>query len=341
MSKAKILLVQSTQTQGNGTKHLLERAGYDVVRVSDGASAMSLDVLETVDVVLIDVALPDMEGVSLCGQFRRRHATTDIPIILLTVRDYTPMSGQAALDGPDDYVAKPCTGAELDARIIAALNTRKLRNELDRKNRLLEETLARAETAAIIDPATGLCSRRQFETMFSKEFKRAIRYKQPVSCMRIDLDCRGEGQKTDEGLVKAVITLIQKTIREVDTAAWWTGEGFIVLIPNTHRDNALQAAARILVAVADHPFSRSESKKVAMNIGVAGLPDEKIDTEAKLLEAADAALNQARQFLVLPQVRIARNGPARAGVTTESVNSSSKQQEAETAESSKQVGSTR
>ncbi len=312
MAKAKILLVQNTQTQANGTKRSLEAAGYEVLCARDGASAMSVAVRETIDVILIDVALPDIEGGDLCQLFRRRHATGGIPIILLIVRGYTPLSIQKSLYGPDDYVAKPCTEAELDARITAAL-----RQELEQKDRELEETRALAETSAIIDPATGLYNRRQFEAMFSKEFKRAVRYKQPVSCMRIDLDGRENGQKADEGTVKAVIGLIQKTIREVDTAAWWTGEGFIVLIPNTPRENALQAAVRILVAVADHPFTWSDSKKVAMNIGVAGLPDDKINSEAKLVEAADAALGQARQFMLQPPVRIPRNGSSGASVRTE------------------------
>jgi diguanylate cyclase (GGDEF)-like protein len=306
MSKPTILLVQGRQTQGNGTKHSLELAGYRVIWAGNGASAMSAVTRETVDVIVIDVALPDIEGGDLCRLFRRRHSTSDVPIILLTVRDNTSLTLETPGDGPDDYVAKPYADAELSARIAAALKTKKLRKELVQKNLLLEETRAKAESAAIIDPATGLYNRAQFEAMFSKEFKRAVRYKQPVSCMRIVLDGRENGQKADEGLVKAIITLIQKTIREVDTAAWWTGEGFIVMIPNTPRDNALQAAARVLFAVAEHPFTWSDSNKVALNIGVAGLPDDKIDTEEKLVKAADEALRQARRFLLLPPVIIPR-----------------------------------
>ncbi len=310
MTKANILLVQNNRTRGNGTKHSLEGAGYDVVLVGDGASAMSAAVRHEIDLILIDVSLPDIEGGDLCSLFRRRNATGGIPIILITPRGYVPATVQKRTEIPDDYVAKPYTEAELDARITAALNTRKLRSELDRKNRMLEEARSQAKSTAVIDPETGLYNRRQFQAMFLKEFKRAIRYKQPVSCMRIVLEEREDGHKADAGLVKAIIRLIQGTIREVDTAAWWTGEGFIVLIPNTPRENALQAAARILVAVADHPFTWSDSRRVVLNIGVAGLPDKKIDTEAKLIEAAETALLQARQFLLQPAVSIKRKKPA-------------------------------
>ncbi len=311
LTKANILLVQNAQTRGNGTKQSLESAGYDVSWAGNSASAMSVATRQEIDLILIDVSLPDIEGGDLCRLFRRRHVTSKIPIILLTPRGYTPVSLQKRVERPDDYVAKPYTEAELDARIEAALTAQKLRSELEHKNRLLEEARTRAESSSIIDPLTGLYNQRQFHAMFSKEFKRAIRYNQPVSCMRIILEGREAEQKSDAGLVKAIIRLIQSTIREVDTAAWWTGEGFIVLVPNTTRENALQAAARILVAVADHPFTWSDSKKVAMNIGVAGLPDQKIDTEAKLVEAAETALLQARQFLLLPAVRIPKKSSGR------------------------------
>ena len=98
--------------------------------------------------------------------------------------------------------------------------------------------------------------------MFSKEFKREVRFKQQMSCMLINLDGHKLGRKADEALVKAIINLVQKTIREVDTAAWWSGESFIVLLPNTIRNDAMQAAARTLEAVATHPFTWPDATRL-------------------------------------------------------------------------------
>ena len=149
----------------------------------------------------------------------------------------------------------------------------------------------------VVDAATGLFGRSHFEAMFSKEFKRSMRFKQQMSCMLIDLDGRKMGREADEATLKAIVALVQSTIREVDTAAWWSGEVLIVLLPNTIRNDAVQAAARVLEAVAKHPFTWSDSTKVTMSIGVAGLPDRKIDTEQKLIDAAAAACNRARSFM--------------------------------------------
>jgi diguanylate cyclase (GGDEF)-like protein len=150
---------------------------------------------------------------------------------------------------------------------------------------------------AIIDAATGLFSRQQFEAMFSKSFKQCLRFKQHMSCMFIDLDGTRMGRKADQSLIKAIVALVQATIREVDTAAWWTGESLIVLLPNTLRNDAVQAAARVLEAVATHSFTWPDSTQVAMSIGVAGLPDSALDSEQKLIETAARASRGALDMM--------------------------------------------
>ena len=160
----------------------------------------------------------------------------------------------------------------------------------------------------IIDPDTGLFSRPQFEAMLSKEFKQCLRFKQQMSCIMIDLDGQKMGRTADAALVKAIIGLVQKTIREVDTAAWWTGESLIVLLPQTLRSDAVQAAARVLEAVAVYPFAWPDATRVTMSIGVAGLPDPNIDSEQKLIEAAAENCKKALDMMV-PVPKSLKNEP--------------------------------
>ena len=297
MAKATILLVQYAHTQGNGTKHLLDGAGYDVIWVGSGASALTAATQQPLDLILLDAALPDIEGSDLCRRFRSCDETSTIPILLLVAPGYTPDPSAGPDDGPDDYLTKAYTERELNARISTMLKTRMLENELEEKSRQLAEQRSQAEPPAIVDPATGLFSRRQFEAMFSKEFKRAVRFKQQMSCMLIDLDGRKMGRTVDEATLKAIVRLVQDTIREVDTAAWWSGEALIILLPNTIRNDAVLAAARILETVANHSFTWSDSSKITMSIGVAGLPDRSIDTEQKLIESAASACKRARELM--------------------------------------------
>jgi diguanylate cyclase (GGDEF)-like protein len=300
MVKPKILLVQNSQAQRNGSMRFLEGAGYEVVFAGSGISALALARRHAIDLILLDVALPDTEGSDLCRRFRSGEETSDVPIILLTARGFTPIPSADQASGPDDYLGKPYTEGELIARISAALQTKRLKQELEEKTRQLAESMSQADSLAIVDPETGLFNKKQFEAMLSKEFKRSLRFKQPLSCMLIDLDGEKMGRKAGEALLKAIIGLIQKTIREVDTAAWWTGEQLIVLLPNTLANDAIQAAARVLETVAVHPFTWPDATKVTMNIGVAGLPNKNIDTEAKLIAAADSASKRFQEFMLKP-----------------------------------------
>ncbi len=278
----------------------LEGAGYEVVFAGSGISALALAKRHAIDLILLDVALPDTEGSDLCRRFRLGEETSDVPIILLTARGFTPTHSDSQASGPDDYLGKPYTEGELISRITAALQTKRLKQELEEKTRQLAESMSQADSLAIVDPETGLFNKRQFEAMLKKEFKRSLRFKQPLSCMLIDLDGEEMGRKAGEALLKAIIILVQKTIREVDTAAWWTGEQLIVLLPNTLANDAIQAAARVLEAVAIHPFTWPDATKVTMNIGVAGLPNKNIDTEAKLIAAADSASKRFKEFMLKP-----------------------------------------
>ncbi len=402
MIKQTILLIQSAQTQGNGTMRHLKERGYKVLWAGSGLTALMAVKNEAVDLILLDVALPDIEGLDLCHRFRVRPDTHSIPIILLTSRGYMPDSTAGDSYGPDDYLAKPYTESELEVRIAEVLHARaaataqatepqqgsglskqptppreprpalitvmqqapkpdlklvpKIGSDLgvetartaavkrepepeeegERRPVLRavprpdlkivpkpepgslrkpepEPTVGptpdrasfpilsfRGSDDAVIDPSTGLFGRPQFEAMLSKEFKRALRFKQQMSCMLINLDGRKMGRRADDALVKAIIGLVQNTIREVDTAAWWSGEALIVLLPNTRRRDALQAAARILEAVANHPFTWPDATNVTMSIGVAGLPNKNVDSEKKLIEVTDAMCRRAQEMMKPP-----------------------------------------
>jgi diguanylate cyclase (GGDEF)-like protein len=160
--------------------------------------------------------------------------------------------------------------------------------------------LTRVEALAIMDSLTGLYNRRRFEVVLEGEFKRAARYRSPLSCLMIDIDhfkrvndsC---GHQGGDAVLREMAQLIQATIREVDTPARWGGEEFIVLSPNTPKEKANLAATRILNAIAQHTFSDVKGGKITVSIGVAGIPDPSIDDKDKLVHAADLAMYEAKK----------------------------------------------
>jgi diguanylate cyclase (GGDEF)-like protein len=118
--------------------------------------------------------------------------------------------------------------------------------------------------------------------------------------MMIDIDHfklinDAHGHQEGDGVLKEIARIIQTTIREVDTPARWGGEEFVVLSTNTSKEKGLMAAERLRKAVAGHEFARIEAKRVTISIGIAGIPDPAIDSQDKMIHAADLAMYKAKE----------------------------------------------
>ncbi len=300
MSKAHILLVEDNKAQASIIKDYLERNGYRVSTVEDGMSAFKAAKTVNADIILLDRILPDIDGSDVCRWLKLDHATRDIPVIMLTAKGEMSDKVSGLEAGADDYLPKPFDEAELNARIYVRLRAKTNQDELKQKNRQLEDMLTRVESLAIMDQLTGLYNRRRFETIFSNEFKRASRYQLPLSLLMIDIDHFKTvndtlGHQDGDIVLRELAQVIQSTIREVDTPARWGGEEFVILSPNTTRENGLRAAERVRKAIANHSFTGMPGKKITVSIGVAGIPDPDIDSRDKMLHAADLAMYSAKK----------------------------------------------
>ena len=107
----------------------LGRSGYDVVSATDGESAVELALARRPDLVVIDVAMPRMDGLEITRILRARDETASIPILLLTARtrDIDVELGLAA--GADDYVTKPFSPELLAQRVAALLQIATQKNQ--------------------------------------------------------------------------------------------------------------------------------------------------------------------------------------------------------------------
>nr|NIM81977.1 response regulator [Candidatus Aminicenantes bacterium] len=156
MPKAKILLVEDSKGQAKAAKDFLDSKGYEVIWVEDGKSAIGVAQSQTLDIILLDLILPDLNGHEVCRWLKVNQKTKEIPIIMLTVKDSVSDKVTGLEAGADDYIPKPFDDIELNARIYACLRTKALQDELRKKNSQLEELLTKVEALAITDPLTEL-----------------------------------------------------------------------------------------------------------------------------------------------------------------------------------------
>ncbi len=116
--KPRILIVDDEPELRRALSRSLERHGYTVREAEDGASALSTFEAFKPDAVLLDLMLPDVTGVEVCAELRRKHRT---PIIILSVVGEEKTKVAALDQGADDYLTKPFGMDELLARVRVAL----------------------------------------------------------------------------------------------------------------------------------------------------------------------------------------------------------------------------
>jgi PleD family two-component response regulator len=163
----RILLIDDTEDSRDLTEAALLSAGYtDIATAASGWEALKiLDVGGTseerppIDVVLLDIVMPEMDGVECCARVRNDARYTDLPIIMVTALDDMDSLANAFVAGATDYITKPVNRVELVARVRAAL---RLKQELDRRQARERELLSFVSNwgdrraTALIDDTTGL-----------------------------------------------------------------------------------------------------------------------------------------------------------------------------------------
>ena len=133
MAKAKILLVEDSKVQAGLVRDFLEKTGYEVIWAENGKSAIKTAKTMSVDIILLDLMLPDISGNEVCRWLKLNDNTRGIPIIMLTAKDAITDKVAGLEAGADDYLPKPYNEIELNARIYASLRTKALQDELRQK----------------------------------------------------------------------------------------------------------------------------------------------------------------------------------------------------------------
>jgi two-component system KDP operon response regulator KdpE len=114
MTGARILLVDDDPAILRAVKRSLELKGYQVATAVNGRDAEQMALRERPDIVVLDLVLPDTDGIAVCKSLRQ---TSDVPVIVLSAVEQDARKVEALNSGADDYVTKPFSMEELDARI--------------------------------------------------------------------------------------------------------------------------------------------------------------------------------------------------------------------------------
>lgn len=306
----KILIVDDYDPSRIHLQVILRSVGYnDFIMAKTAEEAIirlrNLDKeANQVDLILMDVEMPGMNGMEATRFIKSNPLWTDIPILMVTATEQKSSLKKAFEAGAMDYITKPVDKIELEARVGSAL---KLKKEMDRRKareRELEALTLELQTLSNLDGLTRIANRRCFDQRFAEEWLRARREKAPLFLLMLDIDFFKRyndtyGHLQGDGCLKTVADLISRTIRRpADFPARYGGEEFVVLLPHTNLEGALHVAEAIQKGVNALAIEHQSSElggQVTVSIGLAGTVPGLNESADSLLDAADQALYRAKQ----------------------------------------------
>ncbi len=311
-----ILVVDDSVDSRLLIQRFLEQEGHKDFLMA-GTATEALEILadgapsgQSVELILMDLDLPGMNGIEACRRISENQRLKDIPVIVVTASTEDASLAAAFQAGAVDYLLKPISAVELAARVRSML---RLKRELDERKRreseLIEVTyrLAAAKSElqrlSALDGLTGIHNRGHFDEVFAGEWKRAARDKEPLSLIMVDIDHFKKyndhyGHLAGDDCLRRVARALRDSVsRPGDLVARYGGEEFVGMLSNTDPVGARTVTGsmrRAIQALAIDHAASSVDKHVSISVGVATMVPLPAAAPAVLLAAADEALYESK-----------------------------------------------
>lgn len=310
-SAAMVLLVDDQAMIGEAVRRgLAHEENIDFHFCADPHQAVAQAMRIKPTVILQDLIMPGLDGLTLVREYRNNPVTQDIPIIVLSTKEDPLVKSAAFAAGANDYLVKLPDNIELVARIryhSRSYLTLLQRDEAYRALRVSQQQLL--DTNLMLqrlmnsDGLTGLSNRRHFDEYLELEWRRAMREQQQLSLLMIDVDYFKAYNDSfghlagDEALRQVAEAIRGSCSRPTDLPARYGGEEFALVLPNTSPGGARLIAEKLrqtVLALNIPHIAPQPDAHLSVSIGLATLTPGIGSYSRQLISAADKGLYLAK-----------------------------------------------
>ena len=259
--------------------------------ISQSLAEARLLLSDEIDIVLLDLYLPDGSGLDFLNELRASELYAYVPVVCISASDQIQDIEEAFRHGATDYVLKPFNKTILSAKVSTFI-------DLKRKTDMLAE-------AALTDPLTGIGNRRMFNQQLDLEWRRAWRQDSSVGLILVDLDHFKQindryGHAQGDLCLQQLATVMNSSFaRAGEVVARFGGDEFVALIPGANLHSTITAANNFAKAVHTELHNCLQFAKpctpFTLSIGCTATHPSSLSSTAELIEAADKSLYEAKE----------------------------------------------
>lgn len=261
---------------------------FDVKVAVDGSEALRLARALRPDIIVTDLDMPGLDGLSLLSLMRNDEDTAHIPLLVVSASTQTEAKVRCFEAGAIDYLTKPVVPGELVARVRNAL----ARSEDLRRERALQAT----------DDLTGLANRRRLRSFLTTALRAAARERRELTLVMVDQDRLKQlndrhGHAAGDLAIRTLAQALSTCKRSSDLAARIGGDEFVVSMPDTDLAGAGRFVTRVQEELRRHPLALEGGQVfLSASFGLASASERDWEeTAEQLLQRADRALYEAKR----------------------------------------------
>ena len=292
LKSSDILIVDDNKTNCEVLERRLSMSGLKCRTAYDGQSALDEVKNKTPDLILLDVILPDINGLELLKRFRSKHSVESLPVIMVSAFDDVDSIAKCIQLGAQDYLPKPINGTVLLAKVVSSLERKLLR---EREKELVNELHIQATT----DQLTGIANRRViFDTLEDAVSRVKRKDYKPFAIIVFDIDFFKNvndtyGHAGGDEVLKSFARLLDSEIAQPNQVGRIGGEEFLAIL---YMDNAsLEVFTKNLIKKIQQNIVNYEDTKISISASGGVAFSEESNSSSDLVNKADKRLYKAKK----------------------------------------------
>lgn len=289
---AKVLVVDDDALVREIVVESIQNAGYHVDWCTNGLEALEKNRKNNYDVIITDMMMPSMDGLTLIRNLKLHKSDTDL--IVITGYGSIENAVDCMKAGAQDYLIKPFTIEQIQMAVRRAVEHRELRLRARERDMYWQLSYE--------DPLTGIYNRRFFDESLKLEIVKSTRHETPVLLCMIDIDYfkkynDEKGHQNGDRVLAKVGEVLKSSCRGYDIVTRYGGEEFAIIFPRTDKSEANTLAFRIMEGIRATSFDGDDIMPLGfltVSVGMASFPEDATNGE-DLVRCADEALYAAKK----------------------------------------------